>query len=88
MSLPGERIGYVVVPNEVENADLVIEGIIVSNRTLGFVNAPSLLQKAVARCLDEKTNLDFYDENRKMLYEGLTKLGFNCIKPEEPFICG
>ncbi len=48
-----------VVPDEVENADQVIDGIVVSNRTLGFVNAPSLLQKAVAKCLDEKTNLAF-----------------------------
>lgn len=85
LSLPGERIGYVVVPDEVENADQVIDGIVVSNRTLGFVNAPSLLQKAVAKCLDEKTNLVFYDENRKMLYEGLQKLGFHCIKPEGAF---
>ena len=74
-----------VVPDEVENADQVIDGIVVSNRTLGFVNAPSLLQKAVAKCLDEKTNLAFYDENRKMLYEGLQKLGFHCIKPEGAF---
>ncbi len=85
LSLPGERIGYVVVPNEVADAEMVISGINVSNRTLGFVNAPSLLQKAVARCLDEKTNIDFYDENRIMLYEGLTKLGFTCIKPEGAF---
>ena len=85
LSLPGERIGYVVVPDEVVDSELVIEGIVVSNRTLGFVNAPSLLQKAVARCLDEKTNLEFYDENRKMLYEGLKKYGFSCIKPEGAF---
>ncbi len=85
LSLPGERIGYVVVPDEADGADLLIEGITVSNRTLGFVNAPSLMQKAVARCLDEKTNLAFYDENRKMLYEGLQALGFSCIKPEGAF---
>ena len=85
LSLPGERIGYVVVPDEVVDSELVIEGIVVSNRTLGFVNAPSLLQKAVARCLDEKTNLEFYDENRKRLYEGLKKYGFSCIKPEGAF---
>lgn len=85
LSLPGERIGYVVVPDEADDADLLIEGITVSNRTLGFVNAPSMMQKAVARCLDEKTNLAFYDENRKMLYEGLKTLGFSCIKPEGAF---
>ena len=85
MSLPGERIGYVVVPNEASDAEDLIRGIEISNRTLGFVNAPSLIQKAVARCLDEKTDVSFYDENRKMLYDGLTELGFTCIKPEGAF---
>ena len=85
LSLPGERIGYVVVPNEASDAEDLIRGIEISNRTLGFVNAPSLMQKAVARCLDEKTDVAFYDKNRTMLYEGLTKLGFTCIKPEGAF---
>lgn len=85
LSLPGERIGYVVVPNETSDAEDLIRGIEISNRTLGFVNAPSLIQKAVARCLDEKTDVSFYDENRKMLYDGLTNLGFTCIKPEGAF---
>lgn len=85
LSLPGERIGYVVVPNEASDVEDLIRGIEISNRTLGFVNAPSLIQKAVARCLDEKTDVAFYDENRVMLYEGLTKLGFTCIKPEGAF---
>lgn len=85
LSLPGERIGYVVVPDEASDAKDLIRGIEISNRTLGFVNAPSLMQKAVARCLDEKTDVAFYDKNRTMLYEGLTKLGFTCIKPEGAF---
>lgn len=85
LSLPGERIGYVAVPNEAADAEDLIRGIEISNRTLGFVNAPSLIQKAVARCLEEKTDVSFYNENRKMLYEGLTKLGFTCIKPEGAF---
>ena len=85
LSLPGERIGYVVVPDEAADAGELIRGIEISNRTLGFVNAPSLVQQAVARCLEEKTDVSFYDENRKMLYEGLTKLGFTCIKPEGAF---
>lgn len=85
LSLPGERIGYVVVPNEASDAEDLIRGIEISNRMLGFVNAPSLIQKAVARCLDEKTDVSFYDENRKMLYDGLTNLGFTCIKPEGAF---
>lgn len=85
LSLPGERIGYVVVPDEAADADLILQGLEISNRTLGFVNAPSLLQKAVAKSLEEKTDISYYDENRKMLYEGLTNLGFTCIKPEGAF---
>lgn len=85
LSLPGERIGYVVVPDEAADAEDLIRGIEISNRTLGFVNAPSLIQKAVAKCLDEKTDVAFYDENRRMLYDGLTELGFTCIKPEGAF---
>lgn len=85
LSLPGERIGYVAVPNEVADAELVISGMDVSNRTLGFVNAPSLIQKAVARCLNEKTDVEFYNRNRELLYRGLTELGFVCVKPEGAF---
>lgn len=85
LSLPGERIGYVAVPNEVVDAQKILDGLEVSNRTLGFVNAPSLIQKAAAAAVEEKTNVDFYDRNRKLLYEGLTKLGFNCVKPQGAF---
>lgn len=85
LSLPGERIGYVAVPNEVVDAQKILDGLEVSNRTLGFVNAPSLIQKAVAAAVEEKTDVDFYDRNRKLLYEGLTKLGFNCVKPQGAF---
>lgn len=85
LSLPGERIGYVVVPNEASDAEELIRGIELSNRTLGFVNAPSLMQKAVARCLEEKTDVAYYDRNRQLLYNGLTKLGFECVKPEGAF---
>lgn len=85
LSLPGERIGYLVVPDEVTESEDMLAGLEVANRTLGFVNAPSLMQKAVAQCVGEKTNLEFYDKNRKVLYEGLTKLGFTCIKPEGAF---
>ena len=85
LSLPGERIGYVVVPNEVADADTVIAGINVSNRTLGFVNAPSLIQLVVAECLEEKTDVAYYDKNRTRLYEALTGYGYTCIKPEGAF---
>lgn len=85
LSLPGERIGYVVVPDEASDAGDLLRGIEISNRTLGFVNAPSLLQKAVAECLEEPTDVAFYDKNRRLLYESLTRFGFTCVKPEGAF---
>ncbi|MGN0348675.1 MAG: pyridoxal phosphate-dependent aminotransferase [Roseburia sp.] len=85
LSLPGERIGYVVVPDEAADSCRLLAGMEIANRTLGFVNAPSLLQKAVACCLEEKPDLAFYDENRRMLYEELTRLGFACIRPQGAF---
>ncbi len=85
LSLPGERIGYVVVPNTVTDYKTVLSGVEVSVRTLGFVNAPSLMQQAVARCLEEPTDVAFYDKNRTMLYEGLTNLGYTCIRPDGAF---
>ena len=56
-----------------------------ANRILGFVNAPTLQQKVVAKCLEESTDISFYDRNRETLYEGLRKLGFECIKPQGAF---
>ena len=85
LSLPGERIGYLVIPSEISDFENVYGAAAIATRILGYVNAPSLIQKAVARCLDEKTDVSFYDENRKMLYDGLTELGFTCIKPEGAF---
>ncbi len=85
LSLPGERIGYLAVGKDVEDHDMMLMGAAVALRTLGFVNAPSLIQKAVARCLKEPANVAFYDHNRRLLYEGLTKLGFTCIKPQGAF---
>ncbi len=85
LSLPGERIGYVLVPDEAKDSELLLQGLNVSNRTLGFVNAPSLIQKAVAECLEEKTDVAFYDNNRIRLYEELTRLGFTCVKPQGAF---
>ena len=85
LSLPGERIGYVAVSPEMAQLSDVMQGLIISNRTLGFVNAPSLMQRAVAECLDEMPDVSYYDKNRKLLYEGLTSLGFHCIKPQGAF---
>ena len=85
LSLPGERIGYLVIPDEAADSAKVMAAACVANRILGFVNAPTLQQKLIARCLDEKTDLSYYDRNRKTLYDGLTACGFTCVKPEGAF---
>lgn len=85
LSLPGERIGYVVIPDEVEDSEDTITAATIANRISGCVNAPSLIQLAVAKCVDAGVDLGYYDCNRRTLYEGLTKLGFTCVKPEGAF---
>lgn len=85
LSLPGERIGYLVIPSEVADSCDVIAAAGVANRILGFVNAPTLLQKVVAKCIREKTDLTYYNRNRETLYEGLRQCGFSCIKPQGAF---
>lgn len=85
LSLPGERIGYLVIPDEVDGAEDVIAAATIANRISGAVNAPSLIQKVIARCINEQTDVAAYDKNRKALYEGLTDLGFTCVKPEGAF---
>ncbi len=85
LSLPGERIGYLVIPDEVKDSKDILAAAGVATRILGFVNAPTLQQKVVARCINEKTDISFYDRNRETLYQGLQKCGFECIKPEGAF---
>ena len=85
LSLPGERIGYLVVPSEVEGFDELFAALTIANRVLGFVNAPSLMQKVVAECLEEKADIAYYAKNRDVLYDALQKYGFSCIKPEGAF---
>lgn len=85
LSLPGERIGYLVIPDEAADSEKLIHAANVATRILGFVNAPTLQQKVVKACLNEKTDISYYDRNRKTLYNGLKELGFECIKPEGAF---
>ena len=85
LSLPGERIGYLVIPDEASDSADLISAASVATRILGFVNAPTLQQKMVVRCLNEQTDISYYDRNRETLYNGLTECGFTCIKPEGAF---
>lgn len=85
LSLPGERIGYLVIPDELEDAKAVTAAAVIANRVIGCVNAPSLMQRVIKRCIHEKVNLDAYDRNRNLLYHSLREYGFSCIKPEGAF---
>ncbi len=85
LSLPGERIGYLVLPDTLADGDNVRAAASVATRILGYVNAPSLFQRVIAKCLDAKVDIDYYNRNRETLYEGLKEAGLNCIKPEGAF---
>lgn len=84
LSLPGERIGYVAVPDVPEFIDLYA-AVCGAGRVLGYVNAPSLFQLAAAECTGETADLSVYAENRRLLYEGLTAMGYRCVKPDGAF---
>ena len=85
LSLPGERIGYVVIPNEMEESSIVFEAVTIANRVLGSVNAPSLMQKVISKCVDLKVDISQYKVNRDLLYNELKKLNFKCVYPEGAF---
>ena len=85
LSLPGERIGYLVIPDEADGSEELIAAAAIANRTIGCVNAPSLIQKVIAKCVDAEVDVVAYDKNRLALYNGLKELGFECIKPQGAF---
>jgi aspartate aminotransferase len=85
LSLAGERIGYIAVNPRIDNSALLVGAITMTTRILGFVNAPALAQRAVAQLLDEKVDVDFYRENRDLLYDGLTGAGYECQRPKGAF---
>lgn len=84
-SLPGERIGYIVVPDEVEDFGRVYGAVAGAARVLTHVNAPSLFQLAVARCAGMPSDISSYEKNGKLLYQGLIEAGFTCLKPQGAF---
>ena len=85
LSLPGERIGYVVIPNEMEASKTVIDAVTIANRVIGCVNAPALMQKVVGECADLTVDINEYKKNRDLLYDGLIEYGFECAKPQGAF---
>ncbi len=85
LSLPGERIGYVLVPDEVEDANAVYAAIAGAARISGYVCAPSLMQHVIARCADVTPDLAPYVRNRDLLLSELTRMGYRCAKPSGAF---
>ena len=85
LSLPGERIGYVLVPDEVSDSKNVYAAVAGAARALGHVCAPSLMQFAISDCASLTSDLKAYEENRNLIYNGLKKLGYKCVKPDGAF---
>ena len=85
LSLPGERLGYVLVPDAVEEHDLVYAAVAGAGRSLGYVNAPGLFQRVCALCADLTADISIYETNRNLLYNGLKELGFDVVKPDGTF---
>lgn len=84
-SLPGERIGYVLVPNEADNWEDVYSAVAGGARASGFICAPSLMQKVIARCADIEPDISVYRKNRDFLYKSLTEIGYECAEPAGAF---
>lgn len=84
LSLPGERIGYILVPNTVED-EMLMAAVAGSARALGFVCAPTMMQFVIEKCISVEPDVSVYKKNRDILYDGLTKLGYNVAKPAGAF---
>lgn len=85
LSLPGERIGYVYVPSFAQDSQALYTAVAGAARVMGHVCPPSLIQMVIGRCAQERPDLLAYDENRKLLYNSLTEMGYECVKPDGAF---
>ena len=85
LSLPGERIGYILVPQEAYESKALYAAVAGAGRALGYVCAPSMMQKVITRCQGETGDVELYKKNRDILYEGLTNIGYTCFKPQGAF---
>jgi aspartate aminotransferase len=85
LSLPGERIGYILVPDQVTESKAIYAAVCGAGRAQGFVCAPSLFQRVIEKCVDDVGDIQAYQENRDLLYGSLTEMGYDCVKPEGAF---
>ena len=85
LSLPGERVGYLAVSERMADKQSVFDALAGAARACGYVNAPSLMQRVIERCLGQTSDVSVYRRNRDLLYAGLTELGYTCVKPDGAF---
>lgn len=85
LSLPGERLGYIAANPKMTDIRTFMDGLVLCNRILGFVNAPALMQRAVKTCLRETVDVSVYKRRRDRLYDAMTSFGYECVKPEGAF---
>ena len=85
LSLPGQRIGYVLVPSEVEDFGMVYAAIAGAGRALGYVCAPTLFQMVAARCTGQTADISIYKRNRDILLDALREMGYTCAQPDGAF---
>lgn len=85
LALPGERIGYIAISPRMPDSDLLVSGLMITQRTLGFVNAPALFQRIVSRFQRTSVDIGEYQRKRDVLYDALMEGGFECVKPEGAF---
>ncbi len=85
LSLPGERIGYIAIPNSLAEKEKLYPAICGAGRVLGYVCAPSLMQKVVASCISATPDVEAYKRNRDLLYGALTEIGYTCVPPSGAF---
>jgi aspartate aminotransferase len=85
LALPGERIGYVAVSPQCEDLDELMSALVFANRTLGFVNAPALMQRLVASLQRNSVNIREYEDKRDLFYDSLVSFGYEVVKPQGAF---
>jgi aspartate aminotransferase len=85
LSIPGERIGYLAANPNISDKSVIMDGLVLCNRILGYVNAPALMQRTVAHLLEESVDISLYKKKRDMLCEGLASFGYDFVKPEGAF---
>ena len=85
LSLPGERLGYVIVPDEVEDSKLVYAAVAGAGRSLGYVCAPGLFQRVCAECANETADISVYETNKTLLTKSLREMGYHVVEPQGTF---